>query len=59
MMAKGVKKKKSSMRKVFLLKKIYFIERRVFAQNYKFRNKNDLLCAWRNFKKKSLWYMEI
>ena len=29
---------------------IYFIEKRIFAQNQKFSNKNDLLCAWRDFK---------
>ena len=28
----------------------YFIERWIFAQNYKFDNKNDLLCTWRDFK---------
>ena len=39
------------MRKPFLSNYSYFIERRIFAQNYKFSNKNDLLCAWRDFKK--------
>jgi hypothetical protein len=39
------------MGKLFLNNLIYFIERRIFAQNYKFTNKNYLLCAWRDFKK--------
>ena len=39
------------MRKPFSCKSLYFIERRIFAQNYKFINKNDQLCAWRDFKK--------
>ena len=29
----------------------YFIERGIFASNCKFSNKNDLLCAWRDFNK--------
>ena len=29
----------------------YFIERGIFASNCKFNNKNDLLCAWRDFNK--------
>ena len=33
---------------------IYFIVR-ILVQKYKFSNKNDLLCAWRDFEKKSLW----
>ena len=28
---------------------IYFIKGRICASNYKFRNKNDLLCAWKDF----------
>ena len=28
-----------------------------FSQNYKFGNKNDLICEWRNLKK--LWTMQI
>ena len=28
---------------------IYFIKVRIFALNYKFSNKNDLVCAWRDF----------
>ena len=30
---------------------IHFKKGRIFALNYKFSNKNDLVCAWRNFKK--------
>ena len=29
----------------------YFIVKWTLAQNYKFSNKNDLLCTWRDFKK--------
>ena len=29
------------------------IERRSFDQKYKFSNKNDMVCAWRNFQKNS------
>ena len=35
----------------------YLIERKIFVQNYKFSNKNNLPCAWRDFEKKSLWCM--
>ena len=28
---------------------IYFIKGRICASNYKFSNKNDILCAWRDF----------
>ena len=31
-----------------------FHKYRIFAENYKFSNKNDLLCAWRDFNKKIL-----
>ena len=27
------------------------IERKSFDQKYKLRNKNDMACAWRSFKK--------
>ena len=30
---------------------IYFMKRRILNLNYKFSNKNYLLCAWRDFKK--------
>ena len=39
------------MRKAFFRKYFYFIERRIFAPNDKFSNKNDHLPAWRDFKK--------
>ena len=35
----------------FLENLFYFIERGIFASNCKFSNKNDLLCAWRDFNK--------
>ena len=38
------------MRKPFSIKWIYLIEKRSFDQKYKFSNKNDMACAWRNFK---------
>ena len=28
----------------------YLIEKRSFDQKYKFSNKNDMVCAWSNFK---------
>ena len=34
----------------FPIKWIYLIERSCFVQKYKFSNKNDMVCAWRNFK---------
>ena len=34
-----------------LQKYFYFIERRIFAQNYKFSNESYLLCTWRDFQK--------
>ena len=37
--------------KPFLENHFYFIERGIFASNFKFSNKNDLLCAWRDFNK--------
>ena len=37
--------------KPFLENLFYFIERGIFASNCKFSNKNDLVCAWRDFKK--------
>ena len=40
----------SFMRKPFSIKWIYLIEKRSFDQKYKFSNKNDMVCAWRNFK---------
>ena len=33
---------------------IYLIDRRSFGQKYKFSNKNDMVRAWRNFKKKKI-----
>ena len=48
--------------KFFLLKslnanhfRIYFIKVRIFAQNYKFSNKNYIVWAWRDFKKNVLY----
>ena len=38
------------MRKPFSIKWIYLKEKRSFDQKYKFSNKNDMVCAWRNFK---------
>ena len=38
------------MRKPFSIKWIYLMEKRSFDQKYKFSNKNDMVCAWRNFK---------
>ena len=38
------------MRKPFSIKWIYLIEKCSFDQKYKFSNKNDMVCAWRNFK---------
>ena len=38
------------MRKPFSIKWIYLMERRRFDQKYKFRNKNDMVSKWRNFK---------
>ena len=38
------------MRKPFSIKWIYFIDKTSFDQKYKFSNKNDMVCAWRNFK---------
>ena len=35
----------------FLDSLIYFNKGRIFAWNYKCRNKNGLLCAWRDFQK--------
>ena len=40
----------SSMCSPFSIKLIYLIERRSFAQKYKFSNKNDTVSALRNFK---------
>ena len=40
------------MRKPFSIKWIYLIERRSFDQKYKFSNKNEMVCAWKNFQKK-------
>jgi hypothetical protein len=40
-----------SMRKPFSSNSFYFIGMRSFVQNDKFSNKNDLPCAWRDFKK--------
>ena len=37
----------------FSIKWIYLIEKRSFDQNYIFSNKNDMVCAMRNFRKKS------
>ena len=40
------------MRKPFSSNSSYFIERRIFAKNYKFSNKtDDHVFAWRDFKK--------
>jgi hypothetical protein len=44
----------SSKRKPLSIKWIYLIERRSFDQKYKFSNKNDMVCAWRNFQNKFL-----
>ena len=30
-----------------------------FSQNYKFSNKNDLISAWRGFKKIFVWYADM
>ena len=38
------------MRLPFSIKWIYLIEWRSFGQKYKFRNKNNMVSAWRNFK---------
>ena len=46
-------KKKSCMCKAFMEILFYFIVRRIFALNSKFRNKNDLLCARRDFNEKN------
>ena len=37
--------------KPFLENLFYFIERGIFESNCKFSNKNDILCAWRDFNK--------
>ena len=42
----------SSMREPFSFHSFYLIERRTFAQNYKFINTNDLVCPWRDFDKR-------
>ena len=44
------------MGKALFRKYFYFIEWWIVAQNYKFSNKNDLPCAWRNFKKNFTMY---
>ena len=41
------------MCKAFMEILFYFIVRRIFALNSKFRNKNDLLCARRDFNEKN------
>ena len=38
-----------SIRKPFFDHLIYFIKGRICASDYKFSNKNDILCAWRDF----------
>ena len=43
----------SSMCKPFSIKWIYLKKRRNFDQKYKFCNKNDMVCARRNFQKNS------
>ena len=43
--------KKKSGKTPFWENLFYFIERGIFASNCKFSNKNDLLCAWRDFNK--------
>ena len=40
------------MRKPFSIKRFFLIESRSFNQKYKFSNKNDTVCTWRNFQKK-------
>ena len=53
MMTKVVWKKlfwNSSMHKPFSIKWIYLKEKRSFDQKYRFSNKNDVVCARRNFK---------
>ena len=40
-------------KKAKLNKHTYILERRGFDQKYKFRNRNDMVCGWRNFPKKS------
>ena len=43
----------SSMRLPFSIKWIFLVERRFFDQKHKFSYKNDMVSAWRNFKKKN------
>jgi hypothetical protein len=43
----------------FLDSFIYFIKRRIFAQNDKFSNKNDLVSEWRDFNKKIEVYVQV
>ena len=38
------------MPKPFSIKCIYLLQKRRFDQKYKFSNKNDMVCSWRNFK---------
>ena len=47
------------MRKAFFGKSFYFIERGIFATNCKFSNKNDLLCARKDFIKSFALYLHI
>ena len=47
---------KSDLEKLFLnclhtQNLFHLIYGRIFALNYKFSNKNDLVCAWRDYKK--------
>ena len=44
--------------KPFSIKWINLIESKNFDQKYKFGNKNDMVCSWRNFKK-ILWHIYI
>ena len=36
---------------------VMYMHKWIFVQNYKFSNKNDLLCARRGYKKKYFWWM--
>ena len=47
------------MCKPFSIKLIYLIERRSFDQMYKFSNKNDMVCEWRNFQNNLVAYLHM
>ena len=44
--------------KPFLDLLIYLIKGRIFALNYKFSNKNDHVCAWKDFNSTSTYPKE-